>query len=195
MLPDLSLFSPAHLPHQDSHGENNITRGTYDTNGPMPVLSLAKKVVKGMNASPVRVGEVVQAVDAQAAGSSSTQYCIFISYRLCESRLLAPSGHRRCKSHTTSSRNMRCRVFALGKAQDDTTHSKRCDTFPMGPMSSWWSSFFPFPTYSTGMVGKGEGPRLRELAYMDPEEAKTWDHATHPCLKWPNGIRSHSKST
>ena len=57
MLPDLSLFSPAHLPHQDSHGENNITRGTYDTNGPMPVLSLAKKVVKGMKASPVRVGE------------------------------------------------------------------------------------------------------------------------------------------
>ena len=89
----------------------------------MPVLSLAKKVVKGMKASPVRVGEVVQAVDAQAAGSSSTQYCIFISYRLCESRLLAPSGHRRCKSHTTSSRNMRCRVFALGKAQDDTTAS------------------------------------------------------------------------
>ena len=140
----------------------------------MPVLSLAKKVVKGMKASPVRVGEVVQAVDAQPANTAflSLIGCV----NLVSWLLLATAG----VSLTQPLREICAVEYSLLARRKTILQQalRACDTFPMGPMSSWWSSFFPFPTYSTGMVGKGEGPRLRELAYMDPEEAKTWDHAT-----------------
>ena len=85
----------------------------------------------------------------------------------------------------------------LARRKTILLYNKRCDTFPMGPMSSWWSSFFPFPTLSAGNA-KGKGHRFRELAIIFiPEKAKTRHGFTQPrtCLSGPTGFDLILKST
>ena len=163
MLPDLSLFSPAHLPHQDSHGENNITRGTYDTNGPMPVLSLAKKVVKGMKASPVRVGEG----GCSSGGRAASQCTAFLSLIGCVNLvswlLLATAG----VSLTQPLREICAVEYSLLARRKTILHTASAATHsPWGQCPAGGHLSFPFPLTLQGWWEKG-----RVLGYVN---SPTW---------------------